>query len=460
MEACMKKKLLAVLLISMVLFSFIGCAKKAETSVASDSSAAPASASAKEVAPQKSGVKLTLWNSSQTMADFYNETVIPGFLASHPEVESVEVLYLPIQDFVKKLAVVLPAGDVPDIMEIEDSWATPYVTAGYFDENTADLDAVLNSMKPEFKGCLTYNGKTYGVPSAPFHELLYWNLDMMAEAGIKEIPDTIDGLIDAAVKMTKRDADGNIVQSGFSMRLGGNPSGTSQKFWVLGLLPNGVDWVEESAKEPGKYHAGFDNEGGCKALQLYVDMLYKYKIDDFKSMKDTEAFSKEKTAINMREASSSTSIIKQGPNVNWTTSPMVKGNEQRATFMLSLNLYIPKDGKNKDLAREFIKYATSKEMYEVQVEKRACFNPYPDMDTTKGLDERLKPGFEFPSDLKAYGVHVLNSYDMALTKVGEALPDIFADSSLLDNPEGIKDAVHKLAEIVNDCLKEYDEYAK
>ena len=62
--------------------------------------------------------------------------------------------------------------------------------------------------------------------------------------------------------------------------------------------------------------------------------------------------------------------------------------------------------------------------------------------------------------MKIYNVPVHNAYDLAQTKVGEALPGIFADSSLVDNPEGIKKAVHKLAELVNDAYKEYDEYAE
>lgn len=415
-----------------------------------------------ESAPAKSDKKvtLTIWNSSQTTADFYNEVVTPAFLAQHPEVEKVEVLYTPIADFVKKLAVVLPAGDVPDLMEIEDSWATPYVTAGYFEENTKELDAILGQMMPEFTQCITYNGKHYGVPSAPFHELFYWNLDMLKEAGYDYIPDTWDEVVEAAIKMTKRDESGKIDVSGFSMRLGGNPSGTTQKFWVLALLGNGVDIVEESKTQPGKYHAGFDNEGGYAALKQYIDLLYKYKVDDFASVKDTAAFAQGKTAINMREASSSNSIKTQGPNINWTTSIMPKGNVQRATFLITLNWYVPKDGKNKDLAREYIKLATTREMFDLQVSERAALNPYKDADKTKGLDERLVPSFAFPEDLKCYTVPVLNAYDSCQVRVGEALPNVFANESLLDNPEGIKAEIHKLAEIVNDALKEYDEYAE
>ena len=97
------------------------------------------------------GITLTLWGSSQTMVDFYEETVIPAFIEKYPEVKDIEVLYMPIEDFVKRLAVVLPAGEVPDIMEIEDSWATPYVTAGYFEENTPELNAILDQMIPSLK---------------------------------------------------------------------------------------------------------------------------------------------------------------------------------------------------------------------------------------------------------------------------------------------------------------------
>lgn len=452
-----KKSILCLLLVALLLLG-AGCSKSNGTNSAGTSS--DTSTPTTDVTSKKSGIKLTLWGSSQTMSEFYTSTIIPQFLEKYPEVDSVDVLYMPIADYVKKLAVALPAGDVPDIMEIEDSWATPYLTAGYFEENTPELNVILDQMIPELKNNLTWNGRQWGVPIAPFHELFYWNLDMLKEAGITKIPDTWDEVVDAATKMTKRDETGKITRSGFSMRLGGNPSGTTQKFWVLALLGNGVDIWEESKTQPGKYHAGFDNDGGYNALKMYIDLLYKYKVDDFASMKDTEAFSKEKTAINMREASSSTSIKKQGPDVNWITSPMPVGPVQRATFLISLNLYVPKDGKNKEYARKFIEFATSREMMKTQVVERATFNPYTDADPTEGLDKRLVPGFVFPEDMHVYTVPVHSAYDTALIKMGEALPNILKKATLLDNPEAIKQEVKALAALVNDAYKEFDEYAE
>ena len=101
----MKKLIAIILIISLCAFSVFASGSQEESSSAKSDKK----------------VTLTIWNSSQTTADFYNEVVTPAFLAQHPEVEKVEVLYTPIADFVKKLAVVLPAGDVPDLMEIEDS---------------------------------------------------------------------------------------------------------------------------------------------------------------------------------------------------------------------------------------------------------------------------------------------------------------------------------------------------
>lgn len=262
--------------------------------------------------------------------------------------------------------------------------------------------------------------------------------------------------------MTKRDETGKIDISGFSMRLGGNPSGTTQKWWVLGLLANGVDIYEESKIQPGKYHCGFNNEGGYNALKLYIDLLYKYKVDDFSSQKDTSAFAAGKTAINMREASSSVSIIKNGPDINWVASPMPAGPKRHATFLISLNLYIPRDGKNKFYAQEFVKFATNYEMQAVQVSERASVNPYIGFDySTSGLDERLVPAFNFDSsDIEFISVPVQNAYDTISVKLGEMLPVIFAKENLLDNPTGIWAELEAMAKVVDDIYKEYDEYAK
>jgi multiple sugar transport system substrate-binding protein len=410
----------------------------------------------------KGSITLSLWSSSQTLSELYASVVVPKFLEKYPEVKNVEVNYTPIADFVKKIAVSLPAGSASDILEIEDSWATPFVTAGYFAPNPSHLTSLIkNRMSPGLAQNLTFQGKTYGVPVSQFHELMYYNTDMLKAAGIAKIPERMDELVSAAVKLTKREASGKIDVSGFSMRLGGNPAGTTQKFWVLGLLPNGVNMWEESKKTPGKYHAAFNNEAGVKALRFYLDLLYKHRVDDFASLKDSEAFSKGKTAILMREPYVGFEVTQNGPDIKWTSAPMPRGSAQRATFLISLNHYVPKatTGVKQEYAFKFIELMLSPEIQETTVVKRANRSPLADFKYSGKLDPRMVPGFAFPADMKVYMVPMHNAYDLSQVKLGEALPAVFKKADLLNNLEGLKKEVEKLAELVNDAYRQFDEYA-
>ncbi len=118
------------------------------------------------------------------------------------------------------------------------------------------------------------------------------------------------------------------------------------------------------------------------------------------------------------------------------------------------------EGKNAELAREYVKLATSREMQHEQVLMCGGYNPYLDADLKEGQDPRLAPGFEMPEDLKVYTVPVQNSYDTICVRLGEMLPNILQKSELLDNPEGIKEEVKKMADVVNEVYKDFGEYGE
>lgn len=436
----MKKILSLILMIGMVTMLFAGGA-----------------------AEKKDDIVLTFWTSTAEAVDWYTNVVTPAFKAKHPEVKDVEISFTSIEDFNKKLPVVIPAGEAPDLMEMEDSWATQFITAGYISPNSDRLNAVVSKLKPSLQKAIELNGKKYGVPAMLIHEFMYYNKTIFDAAGIKEFPNTMDEMLEVAKKLTKRDASGAVDVSGFSMRLGGNPNGTFQKFWVLALLSNGVEMVEESKTTPGKYHCAFDNEAGYNAIKLYIDMLYGYKVDDFNSMKDSEAFAAGKTAINMRESQSIQTILELGPNLNWGSAPMPIGKSgRRATFEVALNLYVPSSTKeaNKPYAESFIETALEQKTQEEMVRKAFCLSPLAEFEYSGLIDPRAEAGYFFPEDMDVYSVPIHNAYDAAATRVGMALPTIFADASLYNNPEGIRKQVSYLASLVNEVYKEYGEYAE
>lgn len=405
-------------------------------------------------------VTLTFWTSSENLSKWYTGTAIPAFEKAHPNAK-IELAFLPIAEYKKKIAVAIPSNTAADLLEIEDSWAVRYIAEGFFDENAPAIRTLVDTkMHPDVKKLVTFNGKQIGVPIDQFHELLFYNERMFAEAGLTRAPDTIDELISYAAKLTVRDANGQITRSGFSMRLGGNPSGTTQKFWAIGLLPNGVDIIEESKKAKGKFHAGFDNEGGYAALKFYIDMLYKHKVDDFSSMKDSDALANEKTAILMREPWVGDQMDTKAPTVKYNTAPLPKA-KQRSTFMVSLLHYLPKATKaeKKPLAWDFVSLVLSDEMQLSMLKIAKDRSPLKEFDYSRTLSKSMLNGFAIPSDMKIYGVGMHVGYDAATSKIGDMLPSVFKKAELLDNPAAIKAEVKKLADIVNAAYKESGEYA-
>lgn len=402
-------------------------------------------------------VTVTMWESSEQSHKFMVSDILPRFYEKYPNIK-IETQYIPIQDFVKRLSVALPAGDTPDLLVIEDSWATAYLTAGYFEKNTPELDAMVKEMNPAFGPSVTWNGASYGVPYHPFHSMMYYNLDMLESIGYKDgaTPETWDEVLDAAQKLTKRDANGDITVSGFSMRLGGNPSGTAQKWWVNALLPRGVNIYEESKTQPGKFHCGFDNEAGYEALKMYIDYLYKYKVDDFKSMKDTEAFAQQRTAMNVREETAGLAIKANAPDfTHWVAKPMPKGPSKWATYVASQAFYIPTAAKHKDAARTFVKFACSKDISNVKTAGMSMMSQYLDADYST-IDPRMQPAFNFEG-MDVANIPIQNAYDTVMIRIGDWISKVVTRADLLDNPEGIKEEIHAIAKVVNDT---YDEYAE
>jgi multiple sugar transport system substrate-binding protein len=129
----------------------------------------------------------------------------------------------------------------------------------------------------------------------------------------------MDQLMEYAKKLTKYDASGKIIRSGLSLRLVGGGSGLAEKFWIL-MMENGGSIVQEVS--PEKYKAGYDNEAGLKTLQMYVDMLYKYKTCDFDIKADAEGFEMEKTAMFARETWVIADIKAKAPQLEYFTAPM------------------------------------------------------------------------------------------------------------------------------------------
>ena len=334
----MKKGLLKVLAAAMSLSLLaVGCgsSESASTATVSDESA-PAAATGDAAA---SG-DVTIW--------YYWETeghqqalnhIIEEFNGQQSDI-TVEAKYVPFADFKKQLSVGASAGELPDIVILDNPDHAAYAAMGIFADITGKFD-VSKYYEGPVNSC-TLDGKLYGVPFGSNDLVLFYNEDMLAAAGC-DVPTTWDELLDVAKKTTTNNV------YGFAHCALQNEEGT------FNFLP----WVWST----GASSYEINSEGGIKALEFEKKLI------------ESGAFPKE--AINWTQGDTMNQFIsgnlammingtwqiptmrQEVPDLKWNVAPIPQ-DKQQASGLGGEN-YAVIAGGNEDAAIEFLKYATSGE---------------------------------------------------------------------------------------------------
>ncbi|MEU6661108.1 sugar ABC transporter substrate-binding protein [Streptomyces sp. NPDC046821] len=129
-------------------------------------------------------------------------------------------------------------------------------------KQVADLTDLFEGVKDDFNPAVlapkTYDGRIWGIPQTIDMQMLYYRKSLLDDAGVRP-PTTLDGLVDAAKKLTTKKAKGLFLgNDGGAGVLGGTP-----------LYAAGLQLVTDDGK------VGFDDPAAARALgkihQLYAD---------------------------------------------------------------------------------------------------------------------------------------------------------------------------------------------
>lgn len=175
--------------------------------------------------------------------------VIQDYNASQDNYE-VTAKYVPFADFKKQLSIGASADELPDIAILDSPDHASYVEMGIFEDLTGKFN-VDNYYEGTVNSC-TVDGKLYGVPLGANCLALYYNEDMLNEAGCKA-PQTWDELKETAKALTKDSV------TGFAMCSVQNEEGTF----------NFVPWLWSAGA--GSYE--IDSEGGIRALTFIQSLV-------------------------------------------------------------------------------------------------------------------------------------------------------------------------------------------
>jgi multiple sugar transport system substrate-binding protein len=171
------------------------------------------------------------------------------------------------------------------------------------------------------------NGQIYGLPLSIDTLALYYNRDLLNNAGISSPPKTWDEFREDVIKLTKQDTKGNIIQAGAAIGTADNVVRSSD---ILGLLmmQNGTPMTNEQGYATfNQVPQGYGRAGspGLEALNFYTSFAspatqaYTW---NSKMPSSLESFENGKTAFFFGYAYQIPIIKTQAPKLNFEIAPV------------------------------------------------------------------------------------------------------------------------------------------
>ncbi len=290
------------------------------------------------------------------------DELIKIFEKQNPDIV-VEHKTFPYEQFNQKVAISVPAGKGPDVVNLYYGWVPKYVEAGYLQPLPTD-EFSPRMIEDEFLpmvDAVKLNGKYWGLPTAVRALALFWNKDLFKEAGLdpNKPPRTWEQLQDYAIKLTKQDR-GQLLQEGYAW----NADGQDNHIFVQVLLRQ---WGVNPFSPDNKKVLWNSKPGGYEAFEWWTNLATRYKVGEPKFMGDYRtAFISGKAAMMVDGSFALGTLKSKARDINWgvTTLPVREANGVKSNFgSFWLNgLTVNAKGEKREASIKFLKFLTSPEV--------------------------------------------------------------------------------------------------
>jgi multiple sugar transport system substrate-binding protein len=394
-------------------------------------------------------VTLNVWGGYPELDPVYTKAGA-AYKAIHPNVDFT-VFSTDLRGFEQKLTTALPSKTAGDVVVRTTNFLARFIDQGLLAPPPDDLKTFVKSgaFVQAVVDDATYKNEVWGVPIFNGGTALYYNTDMLTEAGLSGPPTSMDQIIDYAKKLAKLDASGNVERAGLSLRLSGQGSGVAEKFWIL-LLQYGKTIVAQGAD--GKWAADYNGPEGAKLLGMYMDFL-KNKVDSPNIEHDAKAFETKAAAMFARESWVVADIATNAPDLvgHYGSVSLPVGDLGGGEYA-----HVPLASPNQACAWDFIKFLTDQPQQLDLVTTAGWLPARADLDLTEFL--KANPGYEGflkkPAGLKTTLAPPLPEWDEIETKLATHLVDAYADyANVAGNASKIQSLLDTWAAETNAILK-------
>ena len=260
--------------------------------------------------------------------------LIEQFEAENPGIHVIHNSDIPYANFRDELAASAPAGVGPDVVTLFYGWIPAFVDAGYLvplPEDSFSEDFILETFSPMVANA-KFEGSYWAVPTAVRSLALFWNKDILADAGFdpESPPTTLDEFVDIAVATTQYDDDGadilNITRQGHAPALA-----AQDHHWFREVLIRQYGGAPYS--DDGRT-VTYNSEEGCAAFTWLASFETDLKTGSNDLFEDaTTSFINGDTALHVDGSFRVGTIARNNPDLNYGVTELPVGpNGEQHTF--------------------------------------------------------------------------------------------------------------------------------
>ncbi|MFC5958643.1 ABC transporter substrate-binding protein [Streptomyces pratens] len=376
--------------------------------------------------------ELTYWASNQGASVEIDKKVLQPELDKFEKQTGIKVKLevVPWSDLLNRILTATTSGQGPDVLNIGNTWsASLQATGALLPWGAKNFDRI--GGKDRFvESALGSTGTEGQDPAAvPLYSMayaLYYNKQMLADAGVDAPPATWDELVAAGKSVTKGGKWGIAME-------GSNPSENIHHAFVF-AKQHGADFFTADGKPD------FTNDGAVTAVKQYVDLMAKDEIiapgnAEYAQNQSVSDFAKGKTAMLLWQ-SASANLKSQGmadDSYGIAPVPVQSGTpgagKQVNSMVAGINLAVFKNSDNIDGATDFVKFMTS------DAEQKILNTAYSSIPPVKAAQEDAAFNSPANSVLKdtlaqsAVALPQVPDESQFETTVGTAVKDLFADAA-------------------------------
>lgn len=190
------------------------------------------------------------------------QSQIDSFKEAHPDVE-VEIVSLPWGQAFEKLATMVSGGDIPDVVEMPERWAALYA------DQLVDLEPYVAewehgetlTQKTVDMGKLS-GGKMTMIPYGFYLRAMFYNKNLLEEAGVEKPPHTMQEFMDAAAAVSELDG-----KYGYCLR--GGPGGLNGWMMMAAVMNGSNEFFTEDGQ------SRLNEPGSVEGIQFMLDLYQK-----------------------------------------------------------------------------------------------------------------------------------------------------------------------------------------